>query len=155
MEFIKQGDEVLYVWHGQQVSELEQHVNELKTRANVRVENAEVGLPQGTSLFVESSRLFCLHFCLFIYLVSFSANLYRTAAHSKSSFNVTLVNVASNELLNDDTLKILLNLTKPKGKVVFHYSASDDFQSRLVLTGFVNVTVSGSTIGKQERSDIR
>lgn len=59
---------------------------------------------------------------------------------------MTLVNVASNEILGDDTLKILLNLTKPMGKVVFR-SSGGDFQSRLLLTGFVNVTVSDSTIG--------
>lgn len=69
MEFVKQGDEVLYVWHGQQVADLEQQVNEMKKIANVRVENAEVGLPQGKYLSkVLSLSLFCLPFCLFSHL---------------------------------------------------------------------------------------
>lgn len=96
---------------------------------------------------LESSSLFT--FCLFTKISIFFH--IDSAAHSKSSFSVTLVNVASNDILNDDILKILLNLTKPMGKVVFH-SSGDDFQSRLLLTGFVNVRSSGSTIGNNMKS---
>lgn len=46
MELIKSGNEVLFVWHGQQVQDLEQQVNEIKKIASVKVENAEK-LPQG------------------------------------------------------------------------------------------------------------
>lgn len=147
MEFIKPGDEVLYVWHGHQVADLEQQVNEIKKIANVRVENAEVGLPQGKLRFVSKVPIFSV---FIIYTIHFFSD---TAAHSKSSFNITLVNVASNDILNDEVLKILLNLTKPKGKVVFH-SSGEDFQSRLLLTGFVNVILSGSTIGNVRKSQL-
>lgn len=78
MEFVKQGDEVLYVWHGQQVADLELQVNEMKKIANVRVENAEVGLPQG------KSRKFFLSAC-FVYLFVYShispmSKMYRTSS---------------------------------------------------------------------------
>ena len=62
-----------------------------------------------------------------------------TASHSKSSFDVILVNITSTATLNEDSLKLLLNLLKPKAKVVFLTTKIDDLESGLVLSGFVNV----------------
>lgn len=76
MEFIKQGDEVLYVWHGQQVADLEQQVNEMKKVATVRVENAEVGLPQGKSSPFRISKVLRTSFVLFTFLFIRSKSRY-------------------------------------------------------------------------------
>lgn len=61
------------------------------------------------------------------------------ASHNKSSFDIILVNNPSISTLNDESLKVLLNLVKTKGKVVFASGKSPELESRLVLTGFVNV----------------
>lgn len=147
MELIQAGNNVLFVWHGQQVQDLEQQVNEIKKIASVKVENVEI-LSQGEKLknFVkfleESEKFFCFHFtCQYF--------IFTTASHAKSSFDVIFINVTSNDTLSDDVLKTLLLLTKPKGKIVFssNINADDDFKSRLLLTGFVNVTFNGSMNG--------
>lgn len=41
MELIKQGFEVLYIWSGQEVVDIEKQVTEIKKIANVKLENAE------------------------------------------------------------------------------------------------------------------
>lgn len=74
MEFIKPGDEVLYVWHGHQVADLEKQVNDIKKIANVKVENAEV-LPQGK--FRQFSKVpsfdcyCCVYYCEIQFFVIF------------------------------------------------------------------------------------
>lgn len=61
------------------------------------------------------------------------------ASHNKSSFDIILVNTSSVATLNDDSLKLLINLVKPKGKLVFNSSKNNDLEARLVLSGYVNV----------------
>jgi 16S rRNA G1207 methylase RsmC len=61
------------------------------------------------------------------------------ASHNKSSFDVVLVSNPSIASLNEESLKVLLNLTKPKGKIVFATQKDNELESRLVLSGFVNV----------------
>lgn len=61
------------------------------------------------------------------------------ASHSKSSFDIILVNISTLSLLTDENVKLLLNLVKPKGKVVFSSARNDELESLLVLSGFVNV----------------
>jgi hypothetical protein len=72
-------------------------------------------------------------------ILTTSLSVLLIASHSKSSFDIILVNNPSIAALNEETLKVLLNLVKPKGKVVFATVKSDELESRLVLTGFVNV----------------
>jgi hypothetical protein len=57
MELIQAGSNVLFVWHGQQVENLEQQVNDIKKIANVKVENVEI-LSQGMKIPLESSVCF-------------------------------------------------------------------------------------------------
>jgi len=62
------------------------------------------------------------------------------ASYNKSSFDVILVNVnLSTATLDNDSVKLLLNLVKPKGKVVFNSPRNDELQALLVLSGFINV----------------
>lgn len=41
MDLIQQGYEVLYIWNDQKIEEIEKQVNEIKTKANVKLENSE------------------------------------------------------------------------------------------------------------------
>jgi hypothetical protein len=41
MDLIKQGYEVLYIWSGQNMADIEVQVTEIKKLANVKLENAE------------------------------------------------------------------------------------------------------------------
>jgi hypothetical protein len=61
------------------------------------------------------------------------------ASLNKSSFDIILVNNASIPSLNEDSLKILLTLAKPKGTLVFSTVKDEELESKLVMSGFVNV----------------
>lgn len=41
MDLIQQGYEVLYIWSGQGIEEIEKEVTEIKKTANVKLENSE------------------------------------------------------------------------------------------------------------------
>lgn len=128
MDLIKQGYEVLYIWRDQNIEEIEQQVTELKKIANVRLENSE-RLSLG-NLIIRGV----------IKQISNNSNSINTASHNKSSFDVILVNVnLSTATLDNDSVKLLLNLVKPKGNVIFSSARNEELQSLLVLSGFVNV----------------
>jgi hypothetical protein len=128
MDLIQQGYEVLYIWSGQGIEDIEKEVTEIKKTANVKLENAE-RISFGKLLFIHEFQVI-LTTSLLILLI---------ASHSKSSFDIILVNNPSIAALNEESLKVLLTLVKPKGKVVFATVKSNELESRLVLTGFVNV----------------
>lgn len=41
MDLIQQGYEVLYIWNGQGIEEIEKEVTEIKKTANVKLENSQ------------------------------------------------------------------------------------------------------------------
>jgi hypothetical protein len=128
MELIKQGFEVLYIWSGQNVAEIEVQVTEIKKIANVKLENAErLSMGDYSALKLVNNAINCLF----------------TASYNKSSFDIILVNISSTSILNainDESAKLLLNLVKPKGHVVISSPKSEELETQLVLTGFVNVS---------------
>lgn len=128
MDLIKQGYEVLYIWNDQKIEEIEQQVNEMKKIASVKLENSErlsLGdyIHKLTKLIFNQQRNFSVF----------------TASHSKSSFDVILVNISTISLLTEENLKLLMNLVKPKGKVAFNSGQNGELESALILSGFVNV----------------
>lgn len=75
--------------------------------------------------------------------VNSAINCHFTASYGKSSFDIVLVNISTTSILNainDESAKLLLNLVKPKGRVVISSPRSEELETQLVLTGFINVT---------------
>ncbi|XP_070506456.1 anamorsin homolog [Chironomus tepperi] len=66
------------------------------------------------------------------------------ASYAKSTFDIIFVHVSSVLSLFDDSLKNMLNLVKPKGKVVFSLSQDESFEKRLLLLGYVNASYNES-----------
>ncbi|CAG9802798.1 unnamed protein product [Chironomus riparius] len=62
------------------------------------------------------------------------------ASYPKSTFDIIFVHVSSVLSLFDDSLKNMLNLVKPKGKIVFNLSQDESFEKRLLLLGYVNAS---------------
>lgn len=62
------------------------------------------------------------------------------ASYQKSTFDIVFVHVSSVLSLFDDSLKNMLNLVKPKGKIVFSLSQDESFEKRLLLLGYVNAS---------------
>lgn len=128
MDLIKQGYEVLYIWNDQKIEEIEQQVNEMKKIASVKLENSE-RLSLGDYIHKLTK---------FIFNQQRNCSVF-TASHSKSSFDVILVNISTISLLTEENLKLLMNLVKPKGKVAFNSGQNGELESALILSGFVNV----------------
>jgi hypothetical protein len=61
------------------------------------------------------------------------------ASYDKSTFDLIYVSVANVLSLFDDSLKKMLNFVKPKGNVIFRIANDDDFSTRLLLLGYVNM----------------
>ncbi|KAL7010631.1 hypothetical protein ACKWTF_016874 [Chironomus riparius] len=128
MDLIKEGYEVLFIWEGQLMDGVENLVMEMKKTAKVQLENLER---------IEIGKLKINHVIRINLILS---PLIFTASYPKSTFDIIFVHVSSVLSLFDDSLKNMLNLVKPKGKIVFNLSQDESFEKRLLLLGYVNAS---------------
>lgn len=76
-----------------------------------------------------------------INIFKFLSNLTSFAAsYDNSTFDLIYVSVAGVFSLFDDSLKKMLTLIKPKGNVIFRIAKDENFTTRLLLLGYMNMS---------------